>query len=292
MMLFPEENNITHDINSAIKSLSLIILGSDLNPSVSSQKNFSKSLRNIVEQLFKLQHGEQDFEINEESLAKVEDLAQQAVDWRINYNNTNQLLSASEVEPVEPDKKKQKLDHENGNGEKSSGKSTDSPAAPLKQVGIDLKILISIHTLCWGTTFTSVRFRELYPDYQISKSGITMWVKRLPSLLKDCLMIAKRAIKKFDEQNPQDIPLRYIYECRQKLLHKRNILKYKITKLDIRPVIREVLEKAGIKERYSHWIRNDEFCEKLFHASSKINFEKNNGTTKEFFANHPTWFLD
>ncbi|KAL5263783.1 hypothetical protein ACHWQZ_G004999 [Mnemiopsis leidyi] len=128
MMLFPEENNITHDINSAIKSLSLIILGSDLNPSVSSQKNFSKSLRNIVEQLFKLQHGEQDFEINEESLAKVEDLAQQAVDWRINYNNTNQLLSASEVEPVEPDKKKQKLDHENGNGEKSSGKSTDSRA--------------------------------------------------------------------------------------------------------------------------------------------------------------------
>ena len=29
-------------------------------------------------------------------MAKVEDLAQQAVDWRINYNNTNQLLSASE----------------------------------------------------------------------------------------------------------------------------------------------------------------------------------------------------
>ena len=53
-----------------------------------------------------------------------------------------------------------------------------------------------------------------------------MWVKRLPSLLDDCLQVAKRAIKTFDEENPADIPLRYIYECRQKLLHKRNILKY------------------------------------------------------------------
>ena len=162
----------------------------------------------------------------------------------------------------------------------------------LKPVGIDLKILISIHTLCWGTTFTSGRFREIYPDYQISKSGITMWVKRLPSLLDDCLQVAKRAIKTFDEENPKDIPLRYIYECRQKLLHKRNVLKYKITKLDIAPVVTEVLEKAELKEKYGHWILDEEFCEKLFHASSKINFEKNHGTTKEFFANHPKWFLD
>ncbi|XP_063676509.1 uncharacterized protein LOC134812859 [Bolinopsis microptera] len=125
MMLFPEENNITPDINSAIKSLSLIVLGSDSNPSMASQKNFSKSLRNIVEQLFKLQNGEQDFEVNEESLVKVEDLAQQAVKWRVNFNATHQF-SASDIEPLQPEKKKKKLDPENENADKPAGKSTDS----------------------------------------------------------------------------------------------------------------------------------------------------------------------
>lgn len=119
-----------------------------------------------------------------------------------------------------------------------------------------------------------------------------MWVKRLPALLADSAQMAKRTIRQFDHSYPKDIPLRYIYECRQKLLHKRNILKYKITKLDIAPVLKSVLEKAELTEKYGHYIKDEEFCERLFHASSKINFEKNHGTTKEFFANHPKWFLE
>ena len=37
---------------------------------------------------------EQDYEMNEDSLVKVEDLAQQAVDWRVNFNTMNQFSAS------------------------------------------------------------------------------------------------------------------------------------------------------------------------------------------------------
>ena len=37
---------------------------------------------------------EQDYEMNEDSLVKIEDLAQQAVDWRVNFNTMNQFSAS------------------------------------------------------------------------------------------------------------------------------------------------------------------------------------------------------
>ena len=152
------------------------------------------------------------------------------------------------------------------------------------------KLLVCIHTLCWGTTYTFTRFKALYPRHQVSRSGITLWVKSFSKWLDESPLMAKRAVDAFNKEHPRDIPLRYIYETRQKLLFKRNSLNYKITKLDIPLVLREVLVTRNALDPYKHCLADEEFLEKMFHASSKINFDRT-GCTQLFFTANPTWFL-
>ena len=155
-----------------------------------------------------------------------------------------------------------------------------------------IKSLICIHALCWGTSYTAARFKALYPAYAISKSGITTWVKHFSTVLAEGQCPIKQSVGKFEALTPNEIPLRYIYEIRQRILHKRNVLRYKIFRMDIPRFVKEVLEDHGLMEKFGQWAGNEVFCDRLFNVSSKMNMELRHGAVKEFFENNPKWFID
>ena len=155
-----------------------------------------------------------------------------------------------------------------------------------------IKSLICIHALCWGTSCTAARFKALYPAYAISKSGITTWVKHFSTVLAEGQCPIKQSVGKFEALTPNEIPLRYIYEIRQRILHKRNVLRYKIFRMDIPRFVKEVLEDHGLMEKFGQWAGNEVFCDRLFNVSSKMNMELRHGAVKEFFENNPKWFID
>ena len=161
-----------------------------------------------------------------------------------------------------------------------------APVAP------ELRALVAVHIVCWGTNYTLSRFRTLYPSHHLSRSGAARWAKHLPNTLADKPEMVRTVVREFDAQHAQELPLKYVFEIRQNVVMTRNSMKKKIGKSDIPHAVNLVIKKYGLEEVYGHCVSDDAYIMRLFHATSKINLEKSYEVNKMLFQEFREGFVD